>query len=125
MTEEWKDIKGYEGLYQISNFGRVKSLYFKKEKILKPHSTKGYLTVRLYRNKIGKDFYIHCLVMDTFNPNKDKSIELNQIFGSLREAERQLDIPATNISKACRGIYKTAGGYYWEYCDQKKRRGEI
>jgi hypothetical protein len=42
---------------------------------------------------------------------------LNQIFGSLREAERQLDIPATNISKACRGIYKTAGGYHWEYCD--------
>jgi hypothetical protein len=79
MVEEWKDIQGYEGLYQISNFGRVKSLYFKKTKILKPHSTKGYLTVRLYRNKIGKDFYIHCLVMDTFNPNKDKTLERNHI----------------------------------------------
>ena len=42
MTEEWKDIKGYEGFYQISSFGRVKSLYFKKEKILKPHITKGF-----------------------------------------------------------------------------------
>lgn len=178
MVKEWKDIKGYEGLYQISNFGEVKSLYFKKEKILKPHFTRGYLTVRLYKNKIGKDFYIHCLVMNTFNPNDDKTlernhidedktnnrldnlewvshkeninlgtvkeriknsqlgeksirskqvlcIELNQIFGSLREVERQLNIPATNISKACRGIRKTAGGYHWEYCDQKKRRGEI
>ena len=178
MIEEWKEIKGYEGLYQVSNFGRVKSLYFKKEKILKPHSTKGYLTVRLYKNKIGKDFYIHCLVMDTFSPNEDKTlernhidedktnnrldnlewvshkeninsgtvkerirnsqlgeksirskqvlcVELNQVFGSLREVERQLNIPATNISKACKGIYKTAGGYHWEYCDQKKRRGEI
>lgn len=176
--EQWKDIKGYEGLYQISDEGRVKSLYFKKEKILKPHVTKGYLTVRLYKNKIGKDYYIHCLVMDTFNPTDDNNlernhidenkfnnklnnlewvahkeninkgtvisriaesqkgekssrskqvlcIELNKIFGSLREAERELKIPATNISKACRGIYKTAGSYHWEYCDQKKRRGEI
>ena len=32
MVEEWKDIKGYEGFYQISNLGRVKSLYFNKEK---------------------------------------------------------------------------------------------
>lgn len=43
MVKEWKDIKGYEGLYQISNFGEVKSLYFKKEKILKPHFTRGLL----------------------------------------------------------------------------------
>ncbi len=34
--EIWKDLKGYEGLYQVSNLGRIKSLYFSKEKIMKP-----------------------------------------------------------------------------------------
>lgn len=37
IEEQWKDISGYEGLYQISNFGRVKSFHFKNSRILKPH----------------------------------------------------------------------------------------
>ena len=36
MIEEWKDILGYEGLYQVSNFGNVKSVRFNKEKLLLP-----------------------------------------------------------------------------------------
>ena len=66
MQEIWKDIKDYEGLYQVSNLGRVKSLKktiirnnnYKqtfKEKILKPGLAKnGYLTVMLFKNKKGK-----------------------------------------------------------------------
>lgn len=47
MQEIWKDIKGYEGLYQVSNLGRVKGL--KRNKILKPGKDKdGYLYVTLY-----------------------------------------------------------------------------
>ena len=74
MKEEWRDIAGYEGLYQVSNFGRVKSLNYNhtigKERILKPSITKrGYLMVVLFKNKKGKTFLIHRLVAQAFIPN--------------------------------------------------------
>ena len=48
--EIWKDVIGYEGLYQVSNLGRVKSL-FRYKKILKRfEDNKGYLRVTLYKN---------------------------------------------------------------------------
>ena len=71
--EIWKPIKGYEGLYQVSNFGRVKSLKFGKEKILKQSKNKktGYLHVVLCKNGILKTFRVHRLVAEAFldNPN--------------------------------------------------------
>ena len=71
--EQWKSIAGYEGLYAVSNFGRVKSLgnnKLRKEKILKPQKEgKGYLFVRLYRNGKGKKFKVHRLVATAFIPN--------------------------------------------------------
>lgn len=67
--EIWKDIKGYEGKYQVSNYGNVKSL-FRYKKILKPAlQTKGYLCVMLY--KPNKRFLIHRLVAEAFIPNPD------------------------------------------------------
>ena len=73
--EEFKDIKGYEGLYQVSSLGRVKSLgnnKTKKEKILKliEHS-QGYLIVNLYKEGKRKTIKIHRLVAEAFidNPN--------------------------------------------------------
>ena len=68
--EEWKDIKGYEGLYQISNKGRVKSLY-NKSKILRPGKRKGYFFVWLYKNKKRKQYSIHRLVAEHFLLNPD------------------------------------------------------
>lgn len=82
--EIWRDIKGYEGLYQVSNLGRVRSLervaIFKdgrnrvvKVKIVKPHKNKqtGYLQVSLSKNGIHKHFNIHRLVAEAFIPNPD------------------------------------------------------
>lgn len=80
MKEIWKDIKGYEGYYQVSNFGKIKSLQFnnrtthflKREKILKMSSNKaGYQQVALYKNKTKKIVLVHRLVMEAFmqNPN--------------------------------------------------------
>ena len=61
MQEIWKDIPEYEGLYQVSNLGRVKS----KKKILKP--IKGeYLKVGLSKNGVQTTKYIHRLVAETF-----------------------------------------------------------
>lgn len=73
MEEAWKDIEGFEGLYQVSNKGRVKSLNYhntKKEKILKPIIGKGYKRVRLYKNKTSKLYAVHRLVANAFLPNQ-------------------------------------------------------
>ena len=80
MEEIWKDIKGYEGLYQVSNLGRVKSLgriiirtdgkkKNIKERILKPRlNSNGYLCVGFSNNAKVKPQYVHRLVAQTFIP---------------------------------------------------------
>ena len=66
-TEIWKDVIGYEGLYQVSNLGRVKSFYCKTYKILKPlESSNKYLMVNLYKNKKGEPKLIHRLMYEAF-----------------------------------------------------------
>lgn len=80
MTEEvWKDIPGYEGLYQVSNLGRVKSLRFNKEKILKQSFIKGYYDIKLAKNKVGKRFSIHRLVYMTFKGPIPEGLQVNHI----------------------------------------------
>ena len=67
-NEVWKDIPYYEGLYQVSNLGRVKSLKFKKTKLLKPgKKPSGYLYVVLTKEKKQKNYYIHQLVAMVFH----------------------------------------------------------
>ena len=68
-NEVWKDILGYEGLYQVSNLGRVKSIGYGKERILKPGSCRGYLFVSLCKNHKIKYCRIHRLVAQSFIPN--------------------------------------------------------
>ena len=75
--ETWKAIAGYEGLYEVSDQGRVKSLKFGKEKILKPHkNTVGYLGVDLRKDGHGKYLLVHRLVAEAFipNPNNLKTV---------------------------------------------------
>ena len=77
-SEIWIDVNGYEDLYQVSNYGRIKSLYFGKEKILKPFNIKGYLCVYLYsKNHIKKKWYIHRLVATHFLSNPYNLPEVN------------------------------------------------
>lgn len=78
MEEIWKDIKGYEGLYQVSNFGRVRSIKFGKERILKHSKTQnGYLQVILYDNGRPRCFFVHRLVAEAFIPNPNNLTEVN------------------------------------------------
>ena len=70
-NEIWKDIKGYEGLYQVSNLGKVKRLVgkgCKKERIIKPNLVRGYCQVRLSKDGIVKPLYLHRIILETFNP---------------------------------------------------------
>lgn len=99
IEEVFKDILGYEGLYQISNYGRVKSLKRKnifycglrkeyaerpvKEKILSiSKSNRGYLQVCLTKNGKYKTFLVHRLVAQTFIPNPLNKLTVNHIDGN-------------------------------------------
>lgn len=89
--EIWKDIQGYEGLYQISNKGRVKSLERTinqrhrkcnlKEKVLKENLNLGYAYVFLYNGQNKRRFKNHRLVAQTFIPNPKNKKEVNHING--------------------------------------------
>lgn len=83
MKEIWKDIDGYEGLYQVSNLGRVKSLMchgFKRVKILKGcRYAKGYLIVNLYKSGKPISKSIHRLVASAFIPNTQLKKEVNHL----------------------------------------------
>lgn len=83
--EEWKDVEGYEGLYMISSYGRVKSLgncnsNNSKERILKLiEISNGYLHVNLYKDGKMKIYTVHRLVSHEFIPNPLNLPEVNHI----------------------------------------------
>lgn len=67
--EIWKDVDGYEGLYQVSNEGRVRSV--RTNKILRPHvGTYGYAYVVFSVNQVRKTLKVHRLVALAFVPNQ-------------------------------------------------------
>ena len=94
MKEIWKDIKGYEGLYQISNIGRVKSLdrivksrydstSLFKERLLTPQrDTRGYKHVSLRKEGKSKHKRVHRLIALAFIPNPENKPEVNHIDGN-------------------------------------------
>lgn len=110
MEEIWKDVKGYEGLYQVSNLGRCRSLdrivlcntllgnvgsYVHKGKILSNKRTNhknGYIRLSLVKDGVYKQYYLHKLVAEAFIPNlKNKAYvdhidtnKLNNCISNLR-----------------------------------------
>ena len=84
MEEIWKDIEGYEGLYQVSNLGRIKRLKgvgCRKERVLKSSPVKGYSSVALWSYCKFKAISIHRAVALAFIPNPDNKEEVNHIDG--------------------------------------------
>ena len=91
MSEVWRDVIGYEGLYQVSNFGRVKALaHFRagvgkggggrwyQEKIIKHAAVgRGYHMVGLYKNGTQTSLLVHRLVAEAFIPNPDNRPQVN------------------------------------------------
>ena len=91
--EEWRDFEGYEGYYQISGDGRVRSIdrvvigadgktYHYKSRILKQVKARdGYMAVQLFRDSRCKTYKIHRMVALTFIPNPNNKPEVNHIDG--------------------------------------------
>ena len=95
MEEIWKDIKNYEGLYQVSNFGRIKSLqreFYNKnqyginskrktrEIIKKQRLTQfGYNSIGLSKNGVEQKFQVHRIVAQAFIPNSENKPCVNHI----------------------------------------------
>lgn len=91
----WLPVKNYEGLYEVSNTGLVRSLdryilgvdgvtYHKKGRILKSlqHKDLEYQIVSLWKNNKGSSFYVHRLVCEAFHQNPDNKKEVNHIDGN-------------------------------------------
>lgn len=76
--EIWKNVIGYEGRYQVSNLGRVKSLLGRtRDRILKvAYNKRGYVKVWLFQQK-AKAFSVHRLVCVAFHPNPYNKREVN------------------------------------------------
>ena len=147
MEEIWKEIKNYEGLYKVSNIGRVKSC--KSNKILEGGLDKDwYRIVGLSKNKIRKTFRVHRLVAETFIPNpnnypcvnhKDQSpnkkkgivsnnnasnlewctIKYNSNYGNINEVKSKLQRNRIDISKPILQ-YDLNGNFIKEWVSQKE-----
>lgn len=87
--EIWRDVQGYEGLYQVSNLGRVKSLdrvdsanRCRKGRIMNLQNNKGYMMIRLSKNNIRGCSSVHRLVALAFINNPQCKPEINHIDGN-------------------------------------------
>lgn len=115
-VEQWKDIPNYEGLYQASDLGRIKALskirnhssnksvFLKKEKILKQSISGKYLQVGLYFNLKLKSFPTHHLIVFTFLNHKSNGYKIhidhiNNIQKDNRLVNFQLITPRENSTK--------------------------
>ena len=93
MEEIWKDVEGYEGLYQVSNLGNVKSLgrdyvagngcirHMSDHFLKQSKAQKGYLTVSLFKNGKRRTIPVHRLVAETFIHNPDNKPQVDHING--------------------------------------------
>lgn len=131
--EIWKDIPGYEGLYQISNWGNVKSLSDRwgNERLLKPSNDNVYYKIGLHKDKKRKEFKIHQLVAMAFLGhipdgmnviiNHIDNNPLNNHVDNIEIIKKEGTISANRINSS---IHKNKPGISW-YKQGNKWRTQI
>ena len=123
MIEIWKDVKGYEGKYQVSNLGRVKSLkrwsgtkFYYRKYILNNYINKnnGYVYVCLTKNNKSKNARLHKLVAEHFLDNPNNYTQINHIDGN--KSNNCVDnLEWCNGSYNIRDMYERKGKYKNDY----------
>ena len=116
--EQWRDIEGYDGMYQVSDLGRVRSLKYGKVRVLRPGKHRqGYLQVALYKDGKQKTVYVHRLVAQAFIENDDDSkTDINHI------NECKSDNRVDNL-EYCTAQYNNAyNDLYWKRKGSKRRK---
>ena len=116
--EEWKAIEGYEGLYEVSNMGNVKSYKrYKDGKLLKPRKSLGYLSVMIYdMEENSSQPRIHTLVANAFveNPDNKPCIDHidqnkhNNCADNLRwatKSDNAMNVPKKDGSSKYKGVH--------------------
>ena len=143
MKEIWKDIIGFEGIYEISNLGRIRRI--KTGRILSTRRSDGwYITVTLYKDKKRYGKSLHRLVAETFVPNPYNLPEVNHIdedkinnradnlefcdrkynnnYGSRMDKIRDTKLKNGHINEEYSGLDKKSYGkkYYQEHKEERK-----
>jgi len=127
-TEQWKDIPNYEGLYMVSDLGRVKSLFYRakpKHGILKQSdSAKGYLLASLHKDKIGIKRMVHILVAMAFlNHNtSNRNLVVDHIFQNRKDSRLlflQIITQRENTNQKHLESSSEFTGVYWHKTHEK------
>tara|TARA_R110002167_G_C12308801_1_gene617932 strand:- start:44 stop:547 length:504 start_codon:yes stop_codon:yes gene_type:complete len=122
--EIWKDVKGYEKHYKVSNLGRVKSVKFNKEKVLsKTKLSNGYLKVLLCKNGKSKTKTVHSLVAESFLNHKSNIYivvdHINNIKTDNNISNLQIISQRENSSKDRKNKYSNYTGVTFHKNDNK------
>lgn len=107
-VEVWKDVVGYDGKYQVSCLGRIKSLYKRRSsRILSQKNDRdGYLSICLCKNNMKKHFRTHRLVCDSFIENPSSLPVVNHING-IKNDNRVENLEWTSVLENIRHSWKT------------------
>lgn len=106
MKEVFKDVVGFEGEYQISNFGRVKTLKPRSEVYIKPSNRNGYLRVGLRKNNKRYSKSVHRLVGEAFIGVPKKGMQINHKNG-IKDDNRVCNLEWVTHSENIRHAFRT------------------